>query len=310
MLMLSFLIAAAVWSLAPLKLFFCCSIHRRFTDRIKLEMPLSRNLVSDSLLVNETIAMLRMFGGRATAVKIVDYVMNIRKPEPTIARLLVKDICDRDPRLLLIEDTIELVQTGYDARQLLETDFVVFDLETTGAKAPPCRVTEVGAFRVRAGEITERFHTLVNPEIPIPPFITSLTGIDDQMVKTAPLFADIADDLLAFLGDSVLVAHNAPFDMRFLNHEISLAFGEYRLLNPCLCTVQLSRKLLPHIENHKLKTVAEHYSISLVNHHRASDDAKATAEIFVNLLEMLTSSGVRDIGSIKQMGLRRGAYVG
>ena len=98
-------------------------------------MPLSRNLVSDSLLVNETIAMLRMFGGRATAVKIVDYVMNIRKPEPTIARLLVKDICDRDPRLLLIEDTIELVQTGYDARQLLETDFVVFDLETTGAES-------------------------------------------------------------------------------------------------------------------------------------------------------------------------------
>jgi DNA polymerase III, epsilon subunit and related 3''-5'' exonucleases len=139
-----------------------------------------------------------MFGGRATAVKIVDYVMNIRKPEPTIARLLVKDICDRDPRLLLIEDTIELVQTGYDARQLLETDFVVFDLETTGAKAPPCRVTEVGAFRVRGGQITERFHTLINPEIPIPPFITSLTGIHDYMVKGAPLFADIADDLLDF----------------------------------------------------------------------------------------------------------------
>jgi len=273
-------------------------------------MPLSRNLVSDSLLVNETIAMLRMFGGRATAVKIVDYVMNIRKPEPTIARLLVKDICDRDPRLLLIEDTIELVQTGYDARQLLDTNFVVFDLETTGAKAPPCRVTEVGAFRVRGGEITERFHTLVNPEIPIPPFITSLTGIHDAMVKDAPLFSDIVDDLLEFLGDSVLVAHNAPFDMRFLNHEISLVFGEYRLLNPCLCTVQLSRKLLPNIDNHKLKTVAEYYSISLVNHHRASDDAKATAEIFVNLLEMLTSSGVRDIGSIKHMGLRRGAYVG
>ena len=130
------------------------------------------------------------------------------------------------------------------------------------------------------------------------------------MVKNAPLFSDIADDLLEFLGDSVLVAHNAPFDMRFLNHEIGLVFGEYRLLNPCLCTVQLSRKLLPHIENHKLKTVAEYYSISLVNHHRASDDAKATAEIFVNLLEMLTSSGVRDIGSIKHMGLRRGAYVG
>lgn len=273
-------------------------------------MPPSRNLVSDSLLINETIAMLRMFGGRATAVKIVDYVMNIRRPEPSIARLLVQDLCDRDPRLQLVEDTIELVQNGIDARRLLETDFVVFDLETTGAKAPPCRITEIGAFRVRGGEIVEQFHTLLNPEMPIPAFITSLTGINEEMVRDAPLFPEIADSFLEFIGDSVLVAHNAPFDMRFLNHEISLVFGEYRLANPCLCTVQLSRKLLPHIENHKLKTVAEHYSISLINHHRASDDAKATAEIFVNLLEMLDSSGVHDIGSIKQMGLRRGAYVG
>jgi len=273
-------------------------------------MPLSSNLVSDSLLINETVAMLRMFGGRASAVKIADYVMNIRKPEPAMARLLVQDLCERDPRLRLIEDTIELVQDAVEARRLLETDFVVFDLETTGAKAPPCRVTEIGAFRVSNGRITEQFHTLVNPQIPIPAFITSLTGISDDMVREAPLFSEVVDDLLAFLGDSVLVAHNAQFDMRFINHEISRVYGEYRLANPCLCTVQLSRKLLPDIENHKLKTVAEHYSISLVNHHRASDDAKATAEIFVNLLDMLQLAGVHDIGSIKRLGLRRGAYVG
>jgi len=273
-------------------------------------MPLSSNLVSDSLLINETVAMLRMFGGRASAVKIADYVMNIRKPEPAMARLLVQDLCERDPRLRLIEDTIELVQDAVEARRLLETDFVVFDLETTGAKAPPCRVTEIGAFRVSNGRITEQFHTLVNPQIPIPAFITSLTGISDDMVREAPLFSEVVDDLLAFLGDSVLVAHNAQFDMRFINHEISRVYGEYRLANPCLCTVQLSRKLLPDIENHKLKTVAEHYSISLINHHRASDDAKATAEIFVNLLDMLHLAGVHDIGSIKRLGLRRGAYVG
>jgi len=273
-------------------------------------MPLSRNLISDSVLVNETIAMLRMFGGSASAVKIADYVMNIRKPEPSLARALVQDICDRDPRLQITDDTIELVQDALDARRLMETDFVVFDLETTGAKAPPCRITEIGAFRVSRAVITEKFHTLVNPEIPIPPFITALTGISDSMVKDAPLFADIADQLLEFLDDSILVAHNAPFDMHFLNHEISRVYGEYRMANPCLCTVQLSRKLLPHIENHKLKTVAEHYSIALVNHHRASDDARATAEIFVNLIEMLQDYGYHDLASIKRLGLRRGAYVG
>jgi DNA polymerase-3 subunit alpha (Gram-positive type) len=136
-----------------------------------------------------------------------------------------------------------------------------------------------------------------------------LTGIDDEMVRDAPLFADIIDDLMQFIGDSVLVAHNAHFDMRFLNNEIRLVYGEYRLANPCLCTVQLSRRLLPDIANHKLKTVAEHYSISLVNHHRASDDARATAEIFVNLLGMLAEAGADTVASIKRVSSRRRTYV-
>ena len=107
----------------------------------------------------------------------------------------------------------------------------------------------------------------------------------------------------------VLVAHNSGFDMRFLNYEIARIFGSYRLANPCLCTVKLSRKLLPDITNHKLKTVAEHYSIDLVNHHRASDDAKATAHIFVNLLTRLQSDGVNDLAAIRRMGSRRHRYV-
>ena len=268
------------------------------------------NLILDSLLVNETIDLLRMFGGRADAVTIVDQVMNIRKPEPWIARILVQDLADRDPRLRLVDDTIELVQDAFETRAILETDFVVFDLETTGAKAPPCRVIEVGAFRVRQGQITEQFHRLVNPEMSVPWFISSLTGIDDEMVKGAPLFKDIADDLLNFVGDSVLVAHNAGFDMHFLNYEIGRVYEEYCVGNLCLCTVQLSRKLLPHVTNHKLKTLAEHYSVALINHHRASDDAKATAEIFINLLEMMALAGLEDIGSIKRLGLRRSAYAG
>ena len=103
-------------------------------------MPPYPNLISDSLLVNETIALLRMFGGSASAVRIVDYVMNIRKPEPSIATKLVQDLIDRDPRLRLVEDTVELVASSFEARRIAETDFVVFDLETTGAKAPPPRL--------------------------------------------------------------------------------------------------------------------------------------------------------------------------
>jgi DNA polymerase-3 subunit alpha (Gram-positive type) len=260
-----------------------------------------RNLISDSLLINETIALLQSSGGRVSAVKVVDYVMKIRKPAPDLAKLLVSDLIETDPRLQLIEDTVELIQENNANRKLHETDYVVFDLETTGAKCPPCRVTEIGAYRVRKGEITDEFHTLVNPEVPIPFFITQLTGISDQMVRYEPNFREVADDFLEFIGDSVLVAHNAHFDLRFLNHEIGRIHENYRVANPHLCTVQLSRKLLPHIENHKLHTVADYYRVSLINHHRASEDARATAHIFINLLDELQIRGVEDLATVKKI---------
>jgi DNA polymerase III subunit alpha, Gram-positive type len=258
------------------------------------------NLISESLLITETIQLLQAFGGRATAVEIVNSVMKIRKPEPDLARLLVLDLIEIDPRLKLIEETVELISFNHDARKLFETDFVVFDLETTGAKCPPCRVTEIGAYRVERGEIVGEFQTLVNPETPIPPFITGLTGISDAMVKRAPKFAEIAPDFLEYIGDAVLVAHNAHFDIRFLNHEINRIYDGYRVANPHLCTVQLSRKLLPHIENHRLHTVADYYSINIENRHRAADDAHATAKIFVNLLNLMRERGVSDLATAKK----------
>ncbi|MBC7898503.1 MAG: 3'-5' exoribonuclease [Saprospiraceae bacterium] len=260
-------------------------------------MPPYPNLFSESLLINETITFLKSIGGSASAVRVVDYVMKIRKPEPNLARLLVSDLTDRDPRLMLTDNTVEFIGLNHEAIELQKTGFVVFDLETTGSKAPPCRITEIGAYRVRNGKVEEEFHTLVNPEMPIPPFIRSLTGISDDMVSGAPKFAEVAAGFMDFIGDSVLVAHNARFDMGFLNHEIGRVYEDYRVGNPSLCTVQLARKLLPNIENHKLNTVANYFSIELLNHHRATDDARATAHIFVNLLKDLQILGIHDLGA-------------
>lgn len=259
------------------------------------------NLISDSLLINETIQLLKTFGGRATAVEVVDSVMNIRKPEPHLAKLLVSDFIKNDPRLSLNDNFVELKLLNHDAVNLFETDYVVLDFETTGAKCPPCRVTEIGAYRIEKGKITDKFHTLVNPETEIPIFITQLTGITDQMVRNAPKFREIASDFLLFIGDAVLVAHNAPFDIRFLNYEISKIYDGYKVANPHLCTVQLSRRLVPHIENHKLNTVAEYFRVNLENHHRASHDAHATAKIFVNLLEQLNELGVSDLAAVRKV---------
>ncbi len=258
------------------------------------------NLISDSLLINETIRLLQNFGGRATAVEVVDSVMNIRRPEPGFAKSLVLDLVKNDPRLSINDEFVELTLLDNESRNLFETDFVVFDLETTGAKCPPCRVTEIGAYRVEKGKITNQFHTLVNPETPIPIFITQLTGITDSMVRNAPKFREIAGDFLEFIGDAVLVAHNSPFDMRFLNHEIGMIYDGYKVANPHLCTVQLSRRLVPHIENHKLNTVAEYFRVDLVNHHRALHDAHATAKIFVNLLNQLNDLGVSDLATARK----------
>lgn len=264
-------------------------------------MPPYPNLFCETLLICETIAYLKSIGGKASAVRVVDFVMKIRKPEPNLARLLVADLIDRDPRLRLNGDMVEFIGLNHEKIDLFETGFVVFDLETTGAKAPPCRITEIGAYRVRNGRVEEEFHTLVNPEMLIPPFIVGLTGISDQMVKNAPKFAEVAASFMDFIGDSVLVAHNARFDMGFLNHEIGRVYEDYRVGNPSLCTVHLSRKLLPNIENHKLNTVANYYSIELLNHHRATDDARATAHIFVNLLKVLQSIGIRDLGAAQSL---------
>lgn len=268
-------------------------------------MPLYPNLISESLLIAETIDFLESLGGRATAVRVVDYVMKINRPEPGLARLLISDLVGRDPRLILNEDTVEFIGRNHETLELGSSGFVVFDLETTGAKAPPCRITEIGAYRVRGGEIVDEFHTLVNPEMAIPPFIVSLTGINDGMVTGAPKFHEVAEEFLDFIGDSILVAHNARFDLGFLNHEIGRVYEDYRVANPSLCTVMLARKLLPHIDNHKLKTVAKYYSIDLVNHHRASDDAQATAKIFVNLLSDLDTLGIRDLGAAKKFCYRK-----
>lgn len=265
-------------------------------------MRVHSNLISDSNLVNQTIELLKENGGSLAATDVANHVLQIPTLDEDLAAMLVGDLTMSDPRLSLNENNrVELVLPNFDSRRLCDIDYVVFDTETTGAKLLTSRMTEIGAYRVRNGKIVAEYETLINPEIEIPPFISALTGITNQMVARAPRFCDIASDLLDFIGDSVLVAHNAQFDMRFLNFEIGRVFSGYKLHNPNLCTVRLSRKLLPDLENHRLHTVARHYSITIQNRHRAGGDALATAHIFINLLSQLETLGVKDLAMAKRI---------
>jgi len=263
-------------------------------------MPPYSNLVSDSTLVQDTIDLLTCSGGRAAASEIVDAVFKLSHIDDELAGLLVADLIRNDRRFKIIENnTVELQQD--DSQSLLkDLDFVVVDVEATGAKTPPNRLIELGAYRIRGGRIVDKFLSLVNPEIPIPRFVATLTGISNEMVKTAPLFALVAPQWLDFVNDSVLVAHNAPFDTSFLNHEISRVYPGHRMINPHLCTVRLARRAFPELSNHRLDTIASHFSIPIVSRHRAGSDALATAEIFILLLtELEETHGIKDLAGAR-----------
>jgi DNA polymerase III epsilon subunit family exonuclease len=263
-------------------------------------MPPFANLVSDSTLVQETIDLLRVSGGRANASEIVDAVFKVSHIDEELAGLLVGDLVKDDRRFKIIDGkTIELQAYDCESRLLEELDFVVVDIEATGAKMPPNRIIELGAFRIRGGEIVDNFMTLVNPEISIPRFVIALTGITNEMVKQAPLFAEVAPKWLEFVEDAVLIAHNAPFDTNFLNHEISRVYPGHRMINPHLCTVTLSRRAVPGLVNYRLETVADHFSIPIFDRHRAGSDALATAEVFLRILARLEEHGVRDLAAAR-----------
>ena len=169
--------------------------------------------------------------------------------------------------------------------QSLNGTYVVFDLETTGFSSIKDKIIEIGAVKVENGVITDKFSTFVNPKVPIPFEITNLTGITDDMVMEAPDIETILPQFLEFVGDAVLVAHNASFDVSFIEQNC-----RYQDITPdftSVDTVAMARILLPTLSKFKLNVVANALHISLENHHRAVDDAGATAEIFVKFVEML-----------------------
>ena len=184
--------------------------------------------------------------------------------------------------------------------QSLDGTYVVFDLETTGFSPIKDKIIEIGAVKVEKGKITDRFSTFVNPGIPIPFEITRLTSITDQMVMDAPGIETVLPEFLAFIGDAVLVAHNASFDVGFLEQNM-----RYLDLMPdftSVDTVALARMLLPTLSKFKLNIVANALNISLENHHRAVDDAGATAEIFVKFAHMLKDKGIHDLTKLNHFG--------
>ncbi len=157
--------------------------------------------------------------------------------------------------------------------------YVVVDLETTGGLMPYHRITEIGAVKIRGGEIIETFQSLINPQRKISAEIQALTGITNEMVKSAPLFQDVALSFQEFCKDSIFVAHNVQFDYGFLQAEYGRL--EERFVRPFLCTKALMKKYFPGLASYGLANLTAHFEVPLIQHHRAMCDAEATAKLFM-----------------------------
>jgi DNA polymerase III epsilon subunit family exonuclease len=195
-------------------------------------------------------------------------------------------------------------------RPLVRTTFVVLDLETSGG-APHlgAHITEIGAVKVRGGEVLGKFQTFINPETPIPSFITALTGITDEMVASSPRIAEVFPILLEFLGsetETVFVAHNAPFDLSFL--KAAACANDYNWPKfTVIDTAKLARRVLSRDEviNCKLGTLAEFFNTNVSPTHRALDDALATVDVLHALIGRVGTLGITTLEELKDFSNRK-----
>ncbi len=189
---------------------------------------------------------------------------------------------------------------------LHDVTFVILDLETTGATAANCEITEIGAVKYHGGEFIGTFQSLINPGAPIPPTITVLTGITQAMVIDAPKIDEGMASLLEFIGGAVIVGHNIRFDMSFLN-AAAVRLGYGRLSNRTVDTIGLARRLVQtEVRNLKLSSLAAHFRSPTKPNHRALEDARATAHVFFELLERAGSVGATYLEDLLRLPTAKG----
>jgi DNA polymerase-3 subunit epsilon len=211
------------------------------------------------------------------------------------ARARVEGLIVDDPRFLWDEaGSLRTVDTA--SLSLDDAPYIVFDVETTGSSAREGAITEIGALKVMRGQVVDKFVTLVNPGRPIEPFVVRLTGITDRMVADAPGVAKVMPLFEEFVEGCVLVGHNVHFDSSF----VTAARGR-PLPNPVIDTLKLARSLVPGLKRYRLSSLVSHFGVRVAPNHRALADAAATVEVFLKLLKLLNSAGIRSVGEASML---------
>jgi DNA polymerase-3 subunit epsilon len=241
-------------------------------------------------------------GGPAASLAIVRDVLGIAQANRHNADRIATALLAPDPRFARTTDgRWTLVTAAVVASPALENcRFAVVDVETTGVRARRGdRIIEIAVVTLDGSEPRLVFHSLVNPGIPIPPFVGTLTGITAAMVQQAPPFDAVVDALLHAFRDCVFVAHNARFDWAFVSAEVERARG-LLLQGPRVCTMRLARRLLPDLPRRNLDTVSYHFGITIEGRHRAVGDAVAAARCLHRLVGLAKEQGALTLADLVQ----------
>ena len=229
----------------------------------------------------------------------------LARPAAGLAATLLAEVVESDARLAWSGSAVALAGRGPESLPLEAATFVVFDLETTGLSARTAEICEIGAVRIRGLEPAGTFETLVRPGAPLPTAVAALTGIRDAELRCAPPLGAAVRRFLAFAGDCVLVAHNARFDVGFLDRAVERLDGR-RSAAPVLDTVGLARTLLAgRVRRHGLASLAARLGTSVEPCHRALPDAQATAEILVHLIGLAQERGAETVADLQRLAAPR-----
>lgn len=248
--------------------------------------------------------------GPQSATALCDEVFGLAGAPAAVAERLTLALLGADPRVRQLPDgRWGLVAEAQGSPLLEDCAFAVVDVETTGMRAGAGdRITEIAVAVLHGGRREVVFESLVNPERPISPMISGITGITNDMVKAAPRFVDIADQVLAALGGRVFVAHNARFDWSFVGAELRRA-RDVVLDGPRLCTVRLARRLVTNVQSCGLDNLTRHFGFENPARHRAAGDALVTAQLLARLLGLAREGGARtlqDLASLESRSTGRG----
>ena len=257
-------------------------------EKKRVELHLHTNMSAMDALIPPDVAVKTAQKWGHPAVAITDHGNVQGFPEA----MLAADKCGMKViyglEAYFVNDTTSPIYGNYSGS--FEDEFIVFDIETTGLSPLNCKITEIGAVKIKGGEVIERYNTFVNPECPIPEEITKLTSITDEMVADARKIDEVLPEFLEFIGSRLLIAHNADFDTSFIR--VAAKKLELPFENCYLDTVALSRYLNPELKSHKLNLLAEHYNLGDFHHHRACDDAEMLAMIFFGMTAQLQKMDV------------------